>query len=73
MIIILFVNLYAAQRFHPVSGLKGTPVDEMPVSGRTTKAFILAAVLIVSLVIASRGSTQWDMVLSYQPAAIRQC
>jgi len=65
MIIILFVNLYAAQRFHPVSGLKGTPVDEMPVSGRTTKAFILAAVLIVSLVIASRGSTQWDMVLSY--------
>ncbi|UCH08212.1 MAG: UPF0182 family protein, partial [Deltaproteobacteria bacterium] len=65
MIAILLVNLYAAQRFHRVGESKKTAVDEMPASGRATNAFILAAVLVVSLVIASRGSAQWDMVLSY--------
>ncbi|MBW2312348.1 MAG: UPF0182 family protein [Deltaproteobacteria bacterium] len=65
MIVILFVNLYAAQRFHRVGESKKATGGEMPASGRATNAFILAAVLIVSLVIASRGSAQWDMVLSY--------
>jgi uncharacterized membrane protein (UPF0182 family) len=65
MIILLLVNLYAAQRFHRVSKSKKAAGDEMPASGWATNAFILAAVLIVSLVIASRGSAQWDMVLSY--------
>ncbi|UCG66104.1 MAG: UPF0182 family protein [Deltaproteobacteria bacterium] len=65
MIIILFVNLYAAQRFHPVSEQKSASIGEMPVSGWTTNIIILAAILIVSLVIASRASAQWDMVLSY--------
>jgi uncharacterized membrane protein (UPF0182 family) len=37
----------------------------MPVSGKTLNILILAAILIVSFVIASRGSEQWDMVLSY--------
>jgi len=65
MIIILFVNLYFAQRFHPASEQKPASIGEMPVSGWTTNIIILAAVLIVSLVIASRASAQWDMVLSY--------
>ena len=65
MMIILLVNLYVAQRFDPVTELKTASGDVTPVSDRTTNAFILVAVLIVSLVVASRGSAQWDMVLSY--------
>ncbi len=65
MVIILFVNLYAAQRLHPVSEQKTASIGEMPVSGWTANIIILAAILIVSLVIASRASAQWDMVLSY--------
>jgi len=65
MIIILSVNLYAAQRFHPVGEQKEASIGEMTVSGRTANTFILAVILIVSLFIASRGSAQWDMVLSY--------
>lgn len=65
MIIILAVNLYMAQRIYPPSENKTSYIGDMPVSGRTLTTFILAAILICSLVIASRGSAQWDMVLSY--------
>ena len=65
MVIILFVNLYAAQRFQPVGEQKTTSIGEVPLSGWTTNIIILAAILIVSLFIASRASAQWDMVLSY--------
>ncbi len=37
----------------------------MPVSGRSLNTLILAAILIVSFIIASKGSVQWNMVLSY--------
>ena len=65
MIILLSVNLYAAQRFHPVNEQKTTDIGGMPVSGRTLNTIILAAILIVSFVIASKGSAQWNLVLSY--------
>ncbi|MCK4748719.1 MAG: UPF0182 family protein, partial [Bacteroidales bacterium] len=65
MVIILFVNLYAAQRFQPVGEQETTSIGEVPLSGWTTNIIILAAILIVSLFIASRASAQWDMVLSY--------
>jgi len=65
MIIILAVNLWAAQRFHPVTQPKSTDIGGMPVSGKTLNTLILAGILVVSFVIASRGSEQWNMVLSY--------
>jgi uncharacterized membrane protein (UPF0182 family) len=65
MIIILAANLIAAQRFHPVSDPKSVEIGGMPVSGRSLNTIFLAAILIVSFVIASNGSAQWNMVLSY--------
>ncbi len=65
MIILLSVNLYAAQRFNPAGQRGITHIGEMPVSGKSLNILILASILIVSFVIASRGSAEWDMVLSY--------
>ncbi len=65
LIIMLSVNLYAAQRFHPLSEQTTTEIGGMPVSGRTLNTVILAAILIVSFVIASSGSANWNMMLSY--------
>jgi hypothetical protein len=65
MIVTLSVNLYAAQRFQSESEQKITEIAGMPVSGKTLNTIILAAILIVSFVIASKGSVQWNMVLSY--------
>ena len=65
IIITLSVNLYAAQRFHSESEQKITEIAGMPVSGRSLNTIILAAILIVSFIIASKGSEQWNMVLSY--------
>ena len=54
-----------AQRLQPGDDQKTTVIGGMPVSGRTLNILILAAILVVSFVIASRGSDQWNMVLSY--------
>ena len=45
MTVILAVNLYLAQRFHPVIEQKNAYIGEMSVSGRTLNTFILAAIL----------------------------
>jgi len=65
MLISLSLNLYAAQRIHSTSEPRITEIAGMPVSGRTLTTLILAAILIVSFIIASKGSEQWNMVLSY--------
>jgi len=65
MITILAVNLYAAQKFYPVQEQKSADLGGLNISGNTLNKVILAAVLIVSFVIASRASAQWNMVLSY--------
>ena len=65
IIIILSINLYAAQRFHPVSAQRTSSTGELPIFGKNANALILVGILIVSFVIASRGSALWDMVLRY--------
>ena len=65
IIVTLSVNLSAAQRLHREGEPKITEIAGMPVSGRTLNTMILAAILIVSFFIASKGSVQWNMVLSY--------
>jgi len=65
IIVTLSVNLSAAQRLHREGEQKITEIAGMPVSGRTLNTMILAAILIVSFFIASKGSVQWNMVLSY--------
>jgi len=65
IIVTLSANLYAAQRLHREGEQKITEIAGMPVSGRTVNTLILAAILIVSFIIASKGSAQWNMVLSY--------
>ncbi|UCD77329.1 MAG: UPF0182 family protein, partial [Desulfobacterales bacterium] len=65
MLISLSINLYAAQRLHREREQKITEIAGMPVSGRSLTTLILAAILIVSFIIASKGSVQWNMVLSY--------
>lgn len=65
IIVTLSVNLYAAQRLHREGEQKITEIAGMPVSGRSLNTLILAAILIVSFIIASKGSVQWNMVLSY--------
>ena len=65
MIITLSVNLYMAQRLYSEGEQKITEIAGMPVSGKSLNTIILGAILIVSFVIASKGSVQWNMVLSY--------
>ena len=65
IIVTLAVNLYAAQRLHKPGEHKITEIAGMPVSGKSLNTLILAAILVVSFVIASKGSMHWNMVLSY--------
>ena len=65
MIITLSANLYAAQRFHSEGEQKITEIAGMPVSGKTLNILILAGILVVSFINASKGSVHWNMVLSY--------
>lgn len=66
MIVILTVNLYIAQRLNPADGQRPTTeIGGYPVSGHTVDNLILAAVLIVSFIIALRPSGQWNMILSF--------
>jgi len=66
MIVILAINLYIAQRLNPAGGQRRTAeIGGFPVSGATLDNLILAAILIVSFLIASRASQQWNMLLSF--------
>ena len=65
LIIILAVNLYAAQRLHPVNAQRPAEISGLPVSGKTLNNLILGAILVVSFFIASRASEQWNMILSF--------
>ncbi|MEJ2167889.1 MAG: UPF0182 family protein, partial [Desulfobacterales bacterium] len=65
MLIGLSLNLYAAQRIRSASEPRITEIAGLPVSARSLTTLILAAILIVSFIIASKGSEQWNMVLSY--------
>jgi len=65
VIIITSINLYAAQQFHSFSGHRNDSTGETPIFGINANDLLLAGILIVSFVIAYRGSALWDMVLRY--------
>ena len=66
MIVLLVVNLYIAQRLTPAGGQRATAeIGGFQLSGNTLDNLILAAILVVSFVIASRASEQWNMILSF--------
>ncbi len=65
LIIILLVNYYIARRSLAGGESGQTSREGIPVTGRTLNTLFLAAILIASFVIASKGSARWDMVLSY--------
>jgi uncharacterized membrane protein (UPF0182 family) len=71
LMLILCANLYAARRLSPGDGpgeaYKSAEAyaSQFGLSGRTLNTLLIALVLIVSFVVASKGSHQWDMVLRY--------
>ncbi len=70
-ILILFFNLYAANRLSQGSGPKmdfkadGGYFARLGLSGKSTSLLFIVVMLLISLVVASKGSYQWDMFLRY--------
>jgi uncharacterized membrane protein (UPF0182 family) len=70
-ILIIGLNLYTAKRLNPGDGPGMTfkaadgQVSEIGLSGRAINSLLIAFILIVSFIIASQGSYQWDMLLRY--------
>jgi len=62
---ILAVNLYAAQRLYIGGEQKTLAFGNAAISGRYLTNLILICILVVSFVIASRSSAEWNLVLSY--------
>jgi uncharacterized membrane protein (UPF0182 family) len=68
---VIFPNLYIAHRVSREKRAGGTekaeeaPFAQRPLSGKTLSALFIILVLIASFIIASKGSLQWDIVLSY--------
>ncbi len=70
LIIIVTLNLFVAQRLNP--GGPGIGVDQeggyfsqIGLTGKTFNIVLFACVMIISFVIATKGSDQWDMALRY--------
>ena len=65
LMIVLLVNIYIARRYSPPNEPTTTLSEGTPLSNKTLNTLFLALILIASLVIASKGSAQWNIVLSY--------
>jgi uncharacterized membrane protein (UPF0182 family) len=71
LMIIIIINIYVATRLHPDDGRgmnlgdAGGYFSQIGLSGRALNTILLAVILILSFVIASKGSDHWDMVLRY--------
>ncbi len=71
LMIIIIINIYVARRLHPDDGRgmnlgdAGGYLSQVGLSGRALNTILLAVILILSFVIASKGSDHWDMVLRY--------
>jgi hypothetical protein len=71
LMIIIIINIYVARRLHPDDGRgmnlgdTGGYFSQVGLSGRALNTILLAVILILSFVIASKGSDHWDMVLRY--------
>jgi len=70
-ILILALNLYAASRLSPgiAQGTAFRPdggyLAQLGLSGRTGSILFITIILLISVVLASKGSYQWDMFLRY--------
>jgi uncharacterized membrane protein (UPF0182 family) len=71
LILLISVNLYAAKRLNPGRGrglvLKAADgyVSQLGLSGRGLNTLLLAFIVFLSFIVASKGSYQWDMVLRF--------
>jgi uncharacterized membrane protein (UPF0182 family) len=71
LILIISLNLYAAKRLNsgdrPRLAIKATDAyaSQLGLSGRALNTLLMAFILILSFVIASKGSYQWDLLLRY--------
>jgi uncharacterized membrane protein (UPF0182 family) len=68
LMVIITMNLYVAARLHPDDGRGmdlGDAGAQVGISGRALNTLLLAFILILSFIIASKGSQHWDMVLRY--------
>jgi len=71
LILIISLNLYAAKLLNPGSGrgvvLRAADgyVSQLGLSGRGLNTLLIAFILLLSFIIASKGSYQWDMFLRY--------
>jgi uncharacterized membrane protein (UPF0182 family) len=71
LVVILFVNLYVATRLKPgsASGMVfkegGGYFSQLGLSGNTLSLLLTGLILLISFIIATKGSYQWDMVLRY--------
>ena len=67
LILVTGVNLYAAKRLNPGSGpgLALKAADGFGLSGGALNSLLIAFILILSFITASKGSFQWDTLLRY--------
>jgi uncharacterized membrane protein (UPF0182 family) len=71
MILIVSLNLYAARRLNPGGGQRvafrvaDDYVSQLGLSGKGLNTILVAFILLLSFIVASKGSYQWDMVLRY--------
>ena len=71
LILIISIKVYAAKRLIPKKKTGVTLDDEVTfitqlgLSSKALNTLLIAFVLLLSFIIASRGSNQWDMVLRY--------
>ncbi len=70
-ILIISLNLFAANRLSSGIGQRmafrpdGGYLAQLGLSGKSTSILFMAVILLISVVIASKGSYQWDMFLRY--------
>jgi len=70
-ILIISLNLYLARRLNPVNGpeiaskAEGGYFSQLGLSGKALHTVFLGLILLISFGIASKGSSQWNMVLRY--------
>jgi uncharacterized protein len=67
LIIIIWLNLYAAKRFSPATAQRPEEgyLSQIGISPNTLNILFVAFILIASFVIASKGALEWDTVLRW--------
>ena len=71
LVLIIGINIYAANRLNPRIGTEGDfkvtddYASQIGLSAPTLKTLVTAFILFLTFYIASKGSTQWDLLLRY--------